>query len=40
MYKDYYGEDVSDKTNKIIDAYIEEDINTTIASDESRFKRR
>lgn len=40
MYKDYYGEEVSDKTREIIDAYIEEDINTTIASDESRFKRR
>jgi|TARA_B110000908_G_scaffold41926_1_gene50931 hypothetical protein len=40
MYKDYYGEEISAKTNKIIDTYIEEDINTTIASDKSRFKRR
>lgn len=40
IYNEFYGEPVSPETDRLIDTYIEEDINQTINSDKARFKRR
>ena len=40
LYTEYFGEPVSPETDRLIDTYIEEDIDQTINSDKSRFKRR
>jgi hypothetical protein len=40
MYIEHFGESLSYETNKLIDTYIEEDINQTIKSDKDRFKLR
>jgi len=40
LYIEYFGEPVSPETDRLIDTYIEEDIDQTINSDKSRFKRR
>jgi len=40
MYSHYYNEELPRDINKLINSYIEEDINTTISSDKSRFKKR
>jgi len=40
MYQDHYKEALSGEANKMIDKYIESDINQTINSDRERFKIR
>lgn len=40
MYTEYFGEMLSPETTKLIDQYIQQDIDQTINSDKSRFKRR